>query len=188
MERRDINLVLINEFFSCKYDESAQFYVLCKKQIDFNPNLNDVTDDLLYKFRFLEAIIGLLFSNRLVEDSIIVFKNEDERYETLKIFKNINREKYEINPILIWKNYILTVRLKDIINDAFSILESINDPKAFSLKYFFCFDMYLKGKYTDHILTTISYLWISLEVLATITIINILNSNPRRHINFGKLL
>lgn len=152
MERRDINLVLIDEFFSCKYDESAQFYVLYKKQIDFNPNLDDVTDDLLYKFRFLEAIIGLLFSNRLVEDSIIMLKKEDDRYETLKIFKNINREKYEINPILIWKNYILTVRLKDIINDAFSILESINDPKAFSLK-----KMYLKGKYTDHILTALKF-------------------------------
>ena len=32
MERENINNVLIDEFFSCKYDESAHFYVLCKKQ------------------------------------------------------------------------------------------------------------------------------------------------------------
>lgn len=177
MEGRNLNMVMIDEFFSCRYDESAQFFVLCKKIIDINTTIEDITDDMLFKFRLLESIIGLLFSNRLIEDSIIIFKKENERYETLKIFKNIYREKYEINPILIWKNYILTVRLKDILNDAFSMIESISDPKAFLLKYFFCIDMYLKGKYSDQILTTISHLWISLEVLATITIIHVLKSD-----------
>lgn len=180
MNIRDLNNVLIDEFFSCKYDESAQFYILCKKQIDFNPSLDDISDDLLYEFRFIEAIIGLLFSNRLVEDSIIVVKKENEKYETLKIFKNISRKEYDTNPILVWKNYIITERLKDIINGVFSILKSVDDPKAFSLKYFFCFDMYLKGKFNESILLTISYLWISLEILATITIINILKSD--RHL------
>ncbi len=48
--RREIASVLLHEFFSCKYDESAQFYVLCKEQVDCDPNLSDISDDLLYKF------------------------------------------------------------------------------------------------------------------------------------------
>ena len=65
MNRRDLNNVLIDGFFSCKYDESAQFYILCKKQIDFNPNFDDISDDLLYEFRFIEAIMVYCFQTVL---------------------------------------------------------------------------------------------------------------------------
>ncbi len=112
----DLREIKIEDFFSCKYDKSAHFYVLAKESMSSLPSLDDLSDELLHNFKFLKAIIGLLFSNRIIKKYIIFLEKKKGKYEILRIFKNLSNEKYEMNPTLIFNNYIITERLKNIIN------------------------------------------------------------------------
>ena len=83
----------------------------------------------------------------------------------------------EKNPALLWKDNIIIKYLQELINTVFDKLKSIDQKADFALRYSFCVDMYLRGKFEENRLRFISDLWISLEVLSVITILHILHSH-----------
>ena len=166
----------LEEIFSCSYDKSSNFFVLLKEPVEFDPSIEDFSEEYLYKFKLLESILNLLFSNSLKRDSIFMLEKEDSKFNIKKIFKNLSKSVIENNPPLLWNNKIIINYLQELIDIAFKKFKTIAKKENFALRYAFCVDMYLRGKFGDNRLRYISDLWISLEVLSVITIMNILHS------------
>lgn len=167
----------LEEIFSCEYDKSSNFYVLLKEPGEFDFTLKNFSEVHLYKFKLLESILSLLFSNYLRRDCIFILDKIDSKYTVKKIFKNLSKEITKDNQPLLWKNNIIINYLQEIVDAVFVKLKSIAQKKDFAVRYSFCVDMYLRGKFEKNRLRVISDLWISLEILATITVSYILHSH-----------
>jgi len=177
------DFISLEDFFALEYEKNSNFYVLSKIPNHFNLSLLKFSEEVLYRFKFLEAIIALLFSNFPRRKLIFILNKGEMEYKIKKVFKKVPDKTQYYSKSLIWKNKIIVNPLIIIIEDAFKKLEEIDkihpdDPekkKDFALRYYFCIDMYLRGKFGENLLRTISDLWISLEVLSTITISRILH-------------
>lgn len=177
VEDREGDKLELEEIFSCNYDKSSNFYVLLKEPSEFDSTIEDFSEENFYKFKFLEAILNLLFSNYLKRDCIFMLEKIDSEFVVKKIFKNLSKDITENNPTLLWKNNIFIKYLQELINAGFDKLRSIAQKEDFALRYSFCVDMYLRGKFGENRLRFISDLWISLEILSVITISHILHSH-----------
>ncbi len=167
----------IEKLLSCKYDASSNFYVLLKEPSEFTFTIEEFSEENLYKFKLLEAILNLLFSNYLKRNCIFVLERIDSEFTVKKIFNNLSKDITENNAPLLWKNKIIIKFLQDLINSGFDKFRTFANKKDFALRYSFCVDMYLRGKFGENRLRYISDLWISLEVLSVITISHILHSH-----------
>jgi len=177
VEDQEKNRLLVEEIFSCNYDQNSHFYVLLKEPVEWDLTIEDFSEENLYKFKLLESILNLLFSNSLKRDCIFLLKKEDSVYNVKKIFQNLSKGVVEKNPPLLWNHKIIINYLREIIDVAFDKFSSIVKKEDFALRYAFCVDMYLRGKFGDNRLRYISDLWISLEILSVITIMHILHSH-----------
>lgn len=176
-----------DDFFTVKYDMDSEFYLIRKFPTDLDLTLGNFSEEALYRFKFLEAIIALLFSNFLRRKLIFILEKVDSDYKIKKIFKKISKDSKYNSDSLIWKNEIVIDPLKEFIGDALKKLEEINlkhpddikhSKKAdFAFRYFFCIDMYLRGKFGEKMLRTSSDLWICIEILSVITISRLLHSH-----------
>jgi len=187
--------------FSCEYDKNSEFYVLLKEEGNFDFTLEEYSENFLYKFKLLEAIINLLFSNQLKRDIIFILEKVDSEYIIKKIFKSLSKGETEFNKTLVWKNQVIIKYLCDLVDTGFKIFNQIgpfdddkielkkNNEVDFALRFYFCIDMYLHGKFSNNNLRLILDLWISLEVLSVITISHILHSHESFKVNkfFDKL-
>ncbi len=167
----------LEEIFSCEYDKSSDFYVLLKEPDEHNFTLKEFSEKKLYQFKLLESLLNLLFSNYLKRDCIFVLEKKDSVFKVRKLFKNLSEETMSDNKPLLWKDKIVIKYLQEIINISFKKLKDITQKEDFALRYSFCVDMYLRGKFENKRLRFISDLWISLEILSTITIFYILHSH-----------
>ncbi len=179
----------LEEIFSVEYDKNSNFYVLLKEPREYDFTLKEFSEEHLYKFKLLESIFNLLFSNYLRRDSIFLLDKIDSKFTIKKIFKNLSKEITEDNQSLLWDKKIIIKYLQEIIDAGFVKLKSISQEKDFALRYSFCVDMYIRGKFEKKRLRFISDLWISLEILSTITIFYILHSHDSFKVddNFGSL-
>ncbi len=168
----------LEEIFCCQYDKSSNFYVSLKEPDEFDFTLEEFSEEYLYKFKFLESILSLLFSNYLKRDCIFILDKIDSKYIVKKLFKSLSKEITNDNvKSLLWDNKIVIKYLQELVDAGFVKLMSIAKKKDFVLRYSFCVDMYLRGKFEKDILRVNSDLWISLEILSTITVSHILHSH-----------
>jgi len=179
----------IEKVFSCQYDKHSNFYVLLKEPDEFNLKIEEFSEENLYKFKMLESLLNLLFSNNLKRDCIFILEKEDTEFAVKKIFKNLSKDILENNSTLLWKNNIFIKFLQELINTGFDKFRSISQNLDFALRYSFCVDTYLQGKFGENRLRFISDLWISLEILSVITISYILHSHELFKVDnfFGEL-
>lgn len=177
VELADSNFLDKEEFFSCIYDKNSEFYVLLKEPIERDISIEDFVEEYLHKFKFLEAIINLLFSNYLRRDYIFVLEKEASEYVVKSIFKHLSNNNLKVNKTLLWKNSIFTKFLEEIIDKSFAKFDSITLKEDFATRFAFSVDMYIRGKFGENLLRSNSDLWISLEVLSVITISRILHSH-----------
>lgn len=165
------------DFFSCIYDENSDFYVILKEPVEDNITIEDFKEERLHKFRFLEAVITLLFSNYLKREYIFILEMESSNYIVKSVFKCLSTNNHKFNRSLLWKNSIYTKFLGKIIEKSFAKFNSISLKEDFATRFAFCVDMYLRGKFDENLLPSFSDLWVSLEVLSDITISRILHSH-----------
>lgn len=176
-EEEEGDISEIEDIFSCKYDKSSNFYVLLEESGEIDFTLEEFSEENLYKFKLLEAILNLLFSNYMKRDCIFILEKVDSEFTIKKIFKNLSKDIITEKPTLLWKNQIIIKFLQELINVGFDKFNTIDQKDDFALRYFFCVDMYLRGKFEENRLRYISDLWISLEILSVITISHILHSH-----------
>lgn len=176
---KEKNRLWFEEIFSCQYDKDSNFYVFLKDPDEYNFTIDDFSEENLYKFKLLESILKLLFSNSLKRDYIFILEREDSEYTIKKIFNSLSKEMTEKKPPLLWKDDIIIKYLQELIDTGLDKLRSIDQKEDFALRYSFCVDMYLRGKFEENRLRFISDLWISLEVLSVITISHILYSHEK---------
>lgn len=189
VEDQEKNRLIVEEIFSCNYDQNSHFYVLLKETFECDFSIEDFSEKKLNKFKLLESIFNLLFSNYLKRDCILLLKKEDSAYIVKKIFKSLSKNIVEKNTPLLWSHKIIINYLQEIIDAAFEKFNSIAKKEEFALNYGFCIDMYLRGKFGDNRLRYISDLWISLEVLSVNVIRHILHSHETFKVeNFFKEL
>lgn len=171
-------------FFYIHLDEDSEFYVINKKPLENNDlTVDNFSEELLYSFKYLEALFGILFSNLPLRKYVFILEKKKSSCRIDKVFKKIP-EKIALNKkCLIWKNQIFVEPLIEMINDSFKTLrkilknsntKSLEKVKDFATRYYFCVDMYLRGKFGESSLRKSTDLWISLEVLSVIVISNIL--------------
>ena len=176
-EEEEGDISEIEEIFSCKYDKSSSFYVLLEEAGEIDFIIEEFSEENLYKFKLLEAILNLLFSNYMKRDCIFILEKVSSEFTVKKIFKNLSKDIATDNPTLLWKNQIIIKFLQELINVGFDKFKAIDQKDDFALRFFFCVDMYLRGKFEENRLRYISDLWISLEILSVITISHILYSH-----------
>ena len=177
VEDKEKDTLDIEEIFSCSFDKNSSFYVLLKDPVDFDLTIEDFSEDNLYKFKLLEAILNLIFSNYLNRECIFILERSDSECVVKKFFKKLSKEVIENNPTLLWKNNIILKYLQELIDAGFDKFRSIGESKDFAMRYSFCINMYLRGKFGENRLRINSDLWISLEILSVITISHILHSH-----------
>ena len=165
------------DFFSCNFEKDSDFYVLLREPFDTDLTIEAFSEESLHKFKLLEAILTLIFSNYFNRDSIFILEKENSNYSVQKVFKYLCIDQPKVNRPLLWKDAIFTKFLQEIIDKAFERYSSITNKKDFALRYAFSVDMYLRGKFGENRLRNISDLWISLEVLSVIAISHILYSH-----------
>jgi len=91
-EDTDRDIFGLDELFSCKYDESSNFYVLLKEPGEFDFKIEEFSEESLYKFKLLEAILNLLFSNYMKRDCIFILEKVDSEFtkkKYLRIYQKI---------------------------------------------------------------------------------------------------
>lgn len=165
------------EFFSCNFEMDSEFYVLLKEPFNIDLTIEAFSEEYLNKFKLLEALLNLLFSNYFTRDYIFILEKENSSCTVQKAFKPLSTKSNKINRPLLWKDAIFTKFLQEIIDKAFERYNSITKKEDFAQRYAFSVDMYLSGKFGENRLRNVSDLWISLEVLSDITISNILHSH-----------
>ncbi len=151
--------------------------MLLKDPVDFDLTIEDFLEENLCKFNLLEAILNLIFSNYLNRECIFILERSDSECAVKKVFQKLSKKVMENNPTLLWKNNIIIKYLQELIDAGFDKFRSIGESKDFAMRYSFCIDMYLRGKFGENRLRINSDLWISLEVLSVITISYILHSH-----------
>jgi len=167
------------DFFSCNFAMDSEFYVLLKEPFDIDLTIEAFSEEYLIKFKLLEALLTLLFSNYFTRDYIFILEKENSSCIIQKVFKPLSTKNNKINRPFLWKDEIFTKFLQEIIDKAFERYNSITKKVEFAQKYAFSVDMYLSGKFGENRLRNVSDLWISLEVLSEITISNILHSHGK---------
>ncbi|MHA1196096.1 MAG: hypothetical protein ACTSRH_10150 [Promethearchaeota archaeon] len=172
----------IIEFVSCQFNKNRGFYVLLKKPFNLEIEINNFSEENLYQFNLLEALINLIFSNKIKKEYIFILEKNNSKWSIKKIFKNVLNNVEPENPTLIFKNNIFTQYLKEIIDTGFkkfNSIENLRNKKDFALRYLFCVNLYLQGKHNSVKFRRISDLWNSFEILCTLTLINFLHTHDR---------
>ena len=165
------------EFFSCVYDKSSEFYVLLKESGEYEITLENFKEETFHKFKFLESVIALLFSNYIKREYIFILENSGLDYVVKNVFKCLSNKYPKVNRALLWKNSTFTNFLGEIVDKGFEKFDSISLKEDFATRFAFSIDMYLRGKFGEGDLSSNSDLWVSLEVLSVITISRILHSH-----------
>ncbi len=163
--------------FSCSFETKSEFYVVLKEPFDIDLTIETFSEEYFSKFKLLEALLNLLFSNYFTRDYIFILEKENSSCTVQKAFKSLSTKNNKINRPLLWKDTIFTKFLQVIVEKAFKRYNSITKKEDFVQRYAFSVDMYLSGKFGENRLRNVSDLWISLEVLSDITISNILHSH-----------
>lgn len=96
-----------------------------KEEGDFDFTLEEYSENFLYKFKLLEAIINLRFSNHLKRDDIFILEKVDSEYIIEKIFKSPLIDETEFNRTLVWKNQVIIKYLCNLIDTGFKMFKQI---------------------------------------------------------------
>ncbi len=167
------------ELFSCEYDKNSKFYVLLKDSIEQEITLENFKEEKFHKFRILEAIISLIFSNHLRREFICMLDKDNSGSVVTSVFKSLLNNFPKVNRTLVWKNLIYTKFLRELVGKAFEKYDLVASKEDFATRFAFSVDSYLRGKFGEGELRTNSDLWIGLEILSEITISLVLHKHGR---------
>jgi len=181
-EKKSVDIV---EIFSCRYEKNSKFYVLLKEAQDSEYKLEKFSEESFFKFKLLESFFTLVFSNYVKREGIFIIEKINSDYTVQKLFNKITRALTEENlwkersgiESLLWDGTIIIYYLQELIDKIFNTLSSILNKEDFAMRYAFSIDMYLRGKFGENEMRYLSDLWVSLEVLASITISHIIHNH-----------
>ena len=72
LENTGSELLDMEDFFSCKFEKNSEFYILLKEPFMADLTIEHFFEENLHKFKLLEAVLNLIFSNYLKRDCIFI--------------------------------------------------------------------------------------------------------------------
>ena len=81
---------------TCEWNNKSEIYVLLKKDIQFNSDINNVSDIIPKIYDFFISLIGLIFTNYLKLETVNILEQVDDEYRVVRIYDYIDLEQFNI--------------------------------------------------------------------------------------------
>ena len=162
---------------TCEWNNKSEIYVLLKEDIQFNSDINNVSDIIPKIYDFFISLIGLIFTNHLKLETVNILELVDKEYRVVRIYDYIIKRELKTTDPFIFGKLIHPGNLQSFLNESFNNVKDIHNINDFYYNFFLCWFLYKEGKTTTQIIRKISDYWICLEVLSTLYFKQIHNYN-----------
>ncbi|NVM19838.1 MAG: hypothetical protein HWN80_19200 [Candidatus Lokiarchaeota archaeon] len=164
---------------TCEWDNKNEVYVLLKKVIQFNSDINNISEIIPKIYDFFISLIGLIFTNHLKLKTVNILELVDNNYRIVRIYDYIIKRELETTDPFIFGEDIHPGKLKSFLNESFNNVKDIHNINDFYYNFFLCWFLYKEGKTKSQLIHKISDYWICLEVLSTMYFKHIHNYNMK---------
>lgn len=164
---------------ACEWNNEAEIYVFLKNEIQFNSDINNISDIIPKIYDFFISLIGLLFTNHLKLEAVNILEFIDDEYRIRRTYDYLIKRELKNVSAFIFGEKIHPGKLVTFLNESFNNLKGIKNVNDFYYNFFFCWFLYKEAKNTTELIRKISDYWICLEVLSTVYFKQLNNYNMK---------